>query len=236
MHLAPNVALVNTEAAVSLIQGTQRDSQLKAWLGDPSQFEHITEVSAAIISAHSALRSGADTITALTGDATRSEPERHAVGGEVSARTVAKLEAAQDTLTRHAAAYQAAGEEALRSKFALKPDDRFMHEQWMAFIHREAANKDGGYSNITAALAKHRDLANVIMKLPAELLNVAPAQLDRWKVAAITKWEPGIQDSLQMAEDIREVASRYSRVIGMVKTNFHSKGIAAKVATRVRLS
>lgn len=235
---APNIALVQTEAASSLVLGTRRESQMKAWLGDPSDpsLEHDTEVSHAILGAHSALRSGAETITALTSDATRSDPERHAVGGEVSARTVAKLEEVQRKLTAKANAYEAAGIETINSAFALKSDDKFMHEQWMGFIHREAANTDGGYGNISAALAKHRGLANVIVSMPAELLNVASAQLDRWKIAAITKWEPRAQENLQMAEDLREVAGRYTRIVGMVRLNFHSPAIAAKTATRVRLT
>lgn len=236
--MEPNIALVNTPAATEFILGTRRPTQVKAWLGDPSNpsFELDGDIRNEITAAHTALAKGAETITALTGDMTRSEPEKHAVGAEVSARTVAALETAKDALVRNANAYEAAGKEALASAFALKPDDRFIHEQWLGFVHREAANADGGYGNISAALAKHRDLANVIMKLPPELLNVAPTQLDRWRVAAITKWEPSAQASLQMAEDIRDVADRYVRVIGMVKTNFANPAIAAKVATRVRLS
>lgn len=232
------VALVDTPAAEQFVQGTQRPSQLKAWLGDPSSpsFEHDNDVRNAITAAHTALTKGSETITALCADVTRSPAELHAVGAEVSSRTIAALEQAQSTLARNANAYEKAGVEALNSAFALKPDDKFMHEQWIGFVHREAANPDGGYGRISEALAKHRGLANVIMSLPAELLNVAPAQLDRWKIAAITKWEPGIQASLQTAEDIRDVASRYVRVIGMVRTNFHNPAIAAQMATRVRLA
>ena len=235
MNLAPNIALVNTEAAVSLIQGTQRDSQMRAWLGDPSQFEHDTDTSAAIVSAHSALRSGAETITALTGDATRSEPERHAVGGEVSARTVAKLEEAQRTLTAKAKAYAKAANDALTERFTLKTEDGWTNDKWLALV-RDEAGKEGGYGKIGEMISQYRDLATLMVKLPTPLLGVPERQHTAWKVKAVSKWEPEIQAGLQMAEDIHDVASRYTRIVGMVRLNFHSPGVAAKVATRVKLT
>ena len=232
---APNIALVNTEAAVSLIQGTQRDSQMKAWLGDPSQFDHDTEVSAAIIGAHSALCSGGETITALTGDATRSEPERHAVGGEVSARTVAKLEEVQRTLTVKARAYAKAANDALAERFTLKTEDGWTNDKWLALV-RDEASKEGGYGKISDLISKHRDLATLIIKMPTPLLGIPERQHTTWKVKVVSKWEPEIQAGLQMAEDIHHVASRYTRIMGMVRLNFHSPVIAAEVATRVKLT
>lgn len=208
---------------------------MKAWLGDPSQFEHDTEVSSAIISAHSALRSGAETITALTGDATRSEPERHAVGGEVSARTVAKLEEVERKLTANANAYTASANEALKERFALKPEDGWMNDKWVGFI-REQAGVEGGYAKIGEAMLKHRELATLIIKMPAELLGIPERQLQTWRVKAVEKFEPEIQSAAQLGEDIRDIAGRYKRMVGMVKLNFHSPVIAAKVATRVRLA
>ncbi|MDM7956601.1 hypothetical protein [Blastomonas sp.] len=235
MNMAPNIALVNTEAAVSLIQGTQRDSQMKAWLGDPSQFEHNTEISGAINSAHSALRSGAETITALTGDATRSDPERHAVGGEVSARTVAKLEEVQQRLKANADAYAQAANQALKERFALKSENAWLNDKWLGFV-RETYAKEGGPATIRETMLQHRDLATLMVKMPTPLLGIPEKQHQEWRVKAVEKFEPEIQSGLQMAEDIRDVASRYTRIVGMVRLNFHSQGIAAKVATRVRLT
>lgn len=235
MNMAPNIALVQTEAAVSLIQGTQRDSQMKAWLGDPSQFEHDTEVSAVIIGAHSTLRSGAETITALTSDATRSDPERHAVGGEVSARTVAKLEEAQRTLTARAKSYAKAANDALTERFALKAEDGWINDKWLGLV-RDEAGKEGGYGVIGELISQHRDLATLMVKMPTPLLGIPERQHTAWKVKAVSKWEPEIQAGLQMAEDIHDVASRYTRVIGMTRLNFHTPAIAAKVATRVKLT
>lgn len=235
MNMAPNIALVNTEAAVSLIQGAGRDSQTKAWLGDPSQFEHDTEVSGAIMSAHSALRSGADTITALTGDATRSEPERHAVGGEVSARTVAKLEEVQRKLTANANAYAKSASDALAERFVLRPENNWLYDKWVGFV-RENVGVEGGYGTIRETMLAHRDLATLMVKMPTPLLGIPERQHQDWRVKAVEKYEPEIQAGFQMAEDIRDVASRYTRMIGMVRLNFHSSAIAAKVATRVKLT
>jgi hypothetical protein len=235
MNMAPNIALNNTEAAVSLVSGTQRDSQMKAWLGDPSQFEHDTEVSAVISDAHSALRSGAETITKLTDDATRSEPERHAVGGEVSARTVAKLEQAQRKLTAKANAYAKGANDALKERFALKAEDSWTNDKWLGLI-RDEAGKEGGYAVISDLIPKHRDLATLIVKMPTPLLGIPERQHTTWMVKAVSKWEPEIQAGLQMAEEIHDVSSRYTRIVGMVRLNFHNPAIAAKVATRVKLT
>jgi hypothetical protein len=39
-----------------------------------------------------------------------------------------------------------------------------------------------------------------------------------------------------MAADVKDVASRYTRIVGMVRLKFHSPVVAAKVATRVWLA
>ena len=171
----------------------------------------------------------------MTGDATRSEPERHAVGGEVSARTVAKLEEVQRKLTANANAYTKSADAALKERFALKSEDSWLNDKWLGFV-REQAGVEGGYGVIGETMLKHRELATVIIKMPAELLGVPERQLQAWKVKAVSKWEPEIQAAAQMGEDIREVASRYTRIVGMVRLNFHSPGVAAKVATRVKLT
>ncbi|MFN3846525.1 MAG: hypothetical protein ACK4RZ_12005 [Paracoccaceae bacterium] len=210
---------------------------MRAWLGDPSSpsFEHDNDVKNAIIGAHTALRSGATKITALTGDMTRSEPERHHVGGQVSAQTVAALESAQATLKSRANAYEATAKEALRDRFAMKADDKWVYDRWAGFVEREAKNPDGGYANVSAAIGKHRDLAVVMMKLPPELLGVPSEQHVRWQTAAVEKWEPEIGDGFQMAQTIRDVADRYVRITAMVKLNFHSPVIASRMKTRVAI-
>ncbi|MGJ3628506.1 hypothetical protein AB5I41_19050 [Sphingomonas sp. MMS24-JH45] len=72
---------------------------------------------------------GAATIKALTADQTRNEPQKHEAGGEVSAKTVAKLEETQRILQAQSNAYQAGGERTLetslrhqrRRQVALRP-------------------------------------------------------------------------------------------------------------------
>jgi len=210
---------------------------MKAWLGDPSDpsLEHDTKVTGAISVAHTALRNGVETITALTGDMTRSDPEKHAVGGEVSARTVAKLDEVQRTLTAKANAYTKAADEALKERFTLKAEDGWTNNKWCDFI-REQAAVEGGYGVISETMLQHRDLATLIIKMPSVLLGIPPRQHEIWRVKAVEKFEPEIQAAAQMGADIREIASRYVRVIGLVKTNFHTPAIAAKVATRVKLT
>jgi len=235
MLTAKKVALVDTPAAVEFIQGTQRDSQKKAWLGDASQFDD-PDVKNAINGAHTALAKGAETITALTSDATRSEPEKHAVGAEVSSRTVAALEQTQTTLASIAKRQADSAAEALANAFPLQPGNAFLYDRWIGFVRDEAKNGDGGYGNITAAVTKYADAATVIMRLPPPLLGIPEAQHDRWKAAAIAKHAPHVNDTADKATAIRDLAAKYTRVIGMVKTNFHNAAIAAQMATRVRLA
>ncbi len=232
---APNIALVNTEAATEFVMGIQRDTQLTAWLGSVERFQQDAEVSGAIISARTALRNGGAKITELTGDLTRSEPERHHVGAEVSARTVTALENARSKLLQHASAYEGSAIEAMKERFTLRSEDNWIYDKWLGFVHGEARNTDGGYANIREHMLKHRDLATLMVKMPTPLLGIPESQHEDWKLKAVEKWEPEIQDAAQMGADIRDLASRYPRVIGMVKTNFHSPVIASRMKTRVSL-
>lgn len=227
--------MVKTEAAETFILGTRRPSQLKAWLGDASQFDDPNAKNA-INAATEALTKGAETISALTGDVTRSEPERHAVGAEVSARTVAALEQAQATLKGRADALANETANALANAFPLQPGNAFLYDRWIGFIRDEAKNGDGGYGNITAAVTKYGDAATVIMRLPPPLLGIPEAMHDRWKTAAIAKHAPHVNDTADKATAIRDLAAKYTRIAAMVKTNFHSPVIAGQMATRVRLS
>lgn len=231
---APNIALVQTEAATEFVLGIQRDSQVNAWLGEVEQFPQDQEARGAIISAHTALRNGGATITELTGDLTRSEPERHHVGAEVSARTVASLENSRAVLTRIAEAYESTAVDAIKERFALKSDDNWIYDKWLGFV-RESYGKEDGPATIRETMLAHRDVATLIVKLPSPLLGIPERQHNDWKLKAIEKWEPDIQAAAQMGADIREVASRYPRVIGMVKSNFHSPVIASRMKTRVSL-
>lgn len=233
--MQPNIALVKTDAAVEFILATERPSQVKAWLGDPSQFEADAEASTAITNAHGALRSGATKIRALTEDATRpSDPERHAAGAKVSAETVAVLERAQATLKSRANAYAAAADEALKTRFALKAEAAWTNDKWLGFI-RETYGKEDGPATIRETMLQHRDLATLIVKMPTPLLGIPERQHHEWRVRAIEKFEPEIQVAAQMGADIRDIADRYVRVVGLVRLNFHSPAIAAKVATRVAI-
>lgn len=231
---APNIALVQTEAATEFVMGIQRDSQVNAWLGEVEQFPQDQEARGAIISAHAALRNGGAKVTELTGDLTRSEPERHHVGAEVSARTVAALENSRAVLARIASAYESTAFDAIKERFALKSEDNWIYDKWLGFI-REAYGQEDGPATIRETMLSHRDVARLMVKLPSPLLGIPERQHSDWKLKAIGKWEPDIQAAAQTGADIRELASRYPRVIGMVKTNFHSPVIASRMKTRVSL-
>ncbi|QYU68863.1 hypothetical protein J4558_01550 [Leptolyngbya sp. 15MV] len=231
---APNIALVNTEAATEFVMGIQRDTQLTAWLGSVERFQQDAEVSGAIISARTALRNGGAKITELTGDLTRSEPERHHVGAEVSARTVTALENARSKLMQYANAYEGSALAAVKERFTLRSEDNWIYDKWLGFV-RQQYSEEGGPANIRENMLKHRDLATLFVKMPTPLLGIPEVQHDDWKLKAVEKWEPEIQEAAQMGADIRDLASRYPRVIAMVKTNFHSPVIASRMKTRVSL-
>lgn len=51
--------------------------------------------------------------------------------------------------------------------------DKWLCDHWLSYVAREAKNQDGGFANIRKAATTHRELAAVIMKMPAELLCLA---------------------------------------------------------------
>ena len=165
----PGYALSNMpEAATDFIMGIERPVQRQAWVGNPEPFKDDNAVYNAIQAGHEALINGAETIKALTADQTRSEPERHAAGGEVSAKTVAKLEESQRILQAQANGYQAVGDEALNAAFPMKDGDKWLYDRWLSYVEREAKNQSAGFGNITKAALANRELSTVLMKMPAE--------------------------------------------------------------------
>lgn len=80
------------EAATDFIQGIERETQLDAWCGRAEPFKDDPTIYNAMMAGREALVNGASKIKALTADQTRNEPQKHEAGGEVSAKTVAKLE------------------------------------------------------------------------------------------------------------------------------------------------
>lgn len=135
------------------------------------------------------------------------EPERHAVGGEVSARTVAKLEEAERKLTANANAYAKSAADALAERFVLRPENNWLYDKWVGFV-RDNVAKEGGYGTIRETMLQHRDLATLMVKMPTPLLGIPERQHQEWRVKAVEKFEPEIQAGLQMAEDIRDVRWR----------------------------
>jgi len=233
--MTTNIALVKTDAAVSMLQGIERPSQMNAWLGDAEQFQQDQEVRGAVLRAHTALRDGGEKIKLLTLDETRSEPERHYVGGQVSERTVGTLDNTQKVLLRNAAVHHDAAMEALKERFAMRSDDKWLYDRWVGYVEREGSNSDGGYSNIRESMLANRDLAVVLHKVPYQLLGLPVEQVVKWQAKAVERWEPEVQKAFQYAEELRDLAGRYPMVIGMVKLNFHSPVHASKMKTRVSL-
>lgn len=233
-HVTPGYALSGMpEAATDFVQGIERPTQLTAWAGNAEPFKDDPIVYNAIKGGHEALLKGAATIKALTADLTRNEPQKHEAGGEVSAKTVAKLEETQRILQAQANAYQAGGDEALKEAFAIKGEDKWLYDRWLSFVDREAVNGEGGFTNIRKAMLSNRELATVIMKMPGELLNLPGDFLQTLRVKAVEKYQPNIQEAYQRAEDLRDLAGKFTSLIGRVKLNFHSPLIAKKMATRV---
>lgn len=223
------------EAATDFIQGIERPTQLNAWAGNAEPFKDDPIVYNAIMGGHEALLHGAAKIKRLTNDETRSEPERHAAGGELSAKTVAKLEEAHNVLNAQANAYQAGADAALKEAFALKDGDKWLYDRWLSYVEREAKNQDGGFANIRKATLANRELATVLMKMPGELVGLPADFLQTVRVKAVEKFHPEIQDAFQRAEDLRDVAGRYKSLIARVSLNFHNPLIAKKMKTRVEV-
>lgn len=221
------------EAATDFIQGIERPTTLTAWAGSAEPFQDDPVCYNAIKASHEALLHGATKIKALTADLTRNEPQKHEAGGEVSAKTVAKLEESHRIIQAQANAYQAGGDAALKEAFVIKDGDKWLCDHWVSFVGREAVNQNGGHANIRKAALAHRELASVIMKMPSELLGLPGDFLQTLRVKAVEKFHPEIQQAWQRAEDLRDVAGKLTSVIGRVKLNFHSPLIARRMATRV---
>lgn len=235
-HVTPGFALSGMpEAATDFIQGIERPTQLTAWAGNAEPFKDDPTVYNAIKAGHEALLKGAATIKALTADQTRNEPQKHEAGGEVSAKTVAKLEETQRILQGQANAYQAGGDERLKEAFAINDGDKWLCDHWLSYVGREAKNQDGGFANIRKAATTHRELAAVIMKMPGELLGLPADFLQSVRVKAVEKFHPEIQEAWQRAEDLRDIAGKFTSLISRTKLNFHSPLIARKMATRVNV-
>lgn len=233
-NVTPGYALSSMpEAATDFIQGIERETQLDAWCGRAEPFKDDPTIYNAMMAGREALVNGASKIKALTADQTRNEPQKHEAGGEVSAKTVAKLEETQRTLQAQANAYQAGGDEALKEAFAIKDGDKWLCDHWLSYVAREAKNQDGGFANIRKAATTHRELAAVIMKMPGELLGLPADFLQSVRVKAVEKFHPEIQEAWQRAEDLRDIAGRYTSLAARVKLNFHNPSIARKMATRV---
>ena len=235
-NVTPGYALSSMpEAATDFIQGIERPTQLNAWTGDAEPFKDDPTVYNAMMAGREALVNGASKIKALTADLTRNEPQKHEAGGEVSAKTVAKLEETQRTIQAQANAYQAGGDEALKEAFAINDGDKWLCDHWLSYVGREAKNQDGGFANIRKAATTHRELAAVIMKMPAELLGLPGDFLQSVRVKAVERFHPEIQQSWQRAEDLRDIAGRYTSLAARVKLNFHNPSVARKMATRVNV-
>jgi hypothetical protein len=235
-NVTPGYALSGMpEAATDFIQGIERPTQLTAWTGDAEPFKDDPTVYNAMMAGREALVNGAAKIKALTADLTRNEPQKHEAGGEVSAKTVAKLEESQRIIQAQANAYQAGGDEALRDAFAINDGDKWLCDHWLSYVGREAKNQDGGFANIRKAATTHRELAAMMMKMPAELLGLPGDFLQSVRVKAVERFHPEIQQAWQRAEDLRDIAGRYTSLAARVKLNFHNPTIARKMATRVNV-
>ncbi len=235
-NVTPGYALSSMpEAATDFIQGIERPTQLNAWTGDAEPFKDDPTVYNAMMAGREALVNGASKIKALTADLTRNEPQKHEAGGEVSAKTVAKIEESQRILQAQANAYQAGGDAALKEAFAIKDGDKWLYDRWLSYVEWEAKNQDGGFANIRKAALANHELATVLMKMPAELLGLPGDFLNTVRTKAVEKFHPEIQEAYQRAEDLRDIAGRYTSLAARVKLNFHNPSVARKMATRVAL-
>lgn len=234
LNVTPGVALVKTPEAVEFIQHVGLTMQRNVMLGDPAKFNNDNDVFNAINRAHTSLEQGAATISALTRDETRSEPERHHVGAQVSERVVAELEATQHVLNVKADGYTKAAMAAVEAKFTPKTERLFMYDRIASWVERMA--KDGannGYGQITEAVKTNSDFAMVVMSFPHQLLGLPHTHLMGFRTTAVETWAPESAQGLMNANQLTDLSERIGKTIGRVKASFSSPMIAAKYKTRV---
>lgn len=201
-------------------------------MGDPDKFG--SGVGPDITNAHIALRDGVATIAALLNNATRNDVQRHEAAGVVAGRTVEALQKAKASIENRAALMFSYGVAQAEREFTPRASHASLESEIRAYI-REQAKQTDGPAKVRAAMLENKDVAAVIFHSPGFLVGINAETHSKLRYDATERWVPDAYKRMTDSIALRELAPKFDKAIGSVRSSFYNPTLAAKASTRVRI-
>ncbi|HDQ4464831.1 TPA: hypothetical protein P9G65_005134 [Pseudomonas aeruginosa] len=232
--LAPSYphSLVQTEAASSFLSLAGTETGRKAFLGAPEKFD--SSIGPDLTNAHIALRDGVATVAALLNDATRNDVQRHEVAGVVAGRTVEALQKAKAAIESRAEVLFSDGVAQAEREFTPRASHASLESEIRAYIREQAKQADGP-AKVRAAMLESKDVAAVIFHSPGFLVGINAETHSKLRYDATERWVPDAYKRMTDSIALRELAPKFDKAIGSVRSSFYNPTLAAKASTRVRI-
>jgi hypothetical protein len=224
--------LVNSPDAVNFLEMARIDSGLNAMLGDPEVFD--VGVKPDLVASHIALRDGAKKVSALVGDPTRSEPQKHEAAKKVADSVVDRLTKAKAAIVEQSKRLNSDGLSAADSALGPRSDRGHLHSEIRTWV-REQARSSEGLNVIREAMEGSDDLAAVLWHSPRFLLGLPENTADILRFEALESRRPELYAKLSASANLEKLAGRYDAAILKVRTSFYNPEQAKAASKRVEV-
>lgn len=222
--------LVQSETAVKFINQMKLDVNRRVHLGDPTKHKTVLNY---VTAAHTAMTQGIETIEALGGDMTRSEPERHDAGRKVAARTIEALQRSQASIRAAANNMLKEGNDAINAQFAPDPLRAGLDSEIRSWVRDKA--KAGDVAAIKEQVKALPEVAAIIYHSPRFLLDLALDVHESFKLDAVEKYASQHIDTVSEGMELAKLADKYGPVIASINASFYNAAVAEQVKSRVEV-
>lgn len=220
--------LVQDEFSIKFINAMKLDVHRRANLGDPATHKAVLNQ---VTAAHNAIAAGIETIEALGGDMTRSEPERHDAGRKVAVRTIEALQKSREGILNTANVMAKAASDAIEAQFAPDPTRAGLESEIRSWLREKS--KAGDVAAIKEQIAATPEVAAVIYHTPTFLTGLADDVHDMFRYQAMKYYAYKEVDIINESGELKKLSDNYPKIIASVKTSFYNAAIAQQVKSRV---
>lgn len=100
---------------------------------------------------------------------------------------------------------------------------------------RELARDVDGPTKIRIAMKESKDVAVVIFHSPSFLVGINPQTHTTLRLQLTEHWVPGAYKQMTDSNSLRQLAPKYDKAMGNIRSSAYNPAIAAKASTRVQV-
>lgn len=223
--------LVKTEAARKFLASMGRNTDRRAYLGDPAKHQPALNF---ITASHTAMEAALGKLAGLVDDPTRpSDPEKNHAARIVGNKLIETLERSHSGIIATANKIAGDASAAIDAQFAPNPNRAAIEGEIRTWVRERA--KAGDVAAIKEEMKGSPEVAAVVYHSPRFLLGLASDTHESFKADAVETYAPKHMDALGEALELSRVAEHYPAIVKSVKSSFYNNAVADQYRNRVEV-